>query len=53
MNSKKELGYRTENTAGRIHNELNDSLKELNELADNLGLPKEFAFGTNEKKSEN
>jgi len=42
------LGFRSENTAGRVHNELSHALKELNEMAADLGLPTEFSVGKKE-----
>jgi hypothetical protein len=42
---QKQLGFKPENTEGKLKNELNNALTELNEMATELGLPTEFAQG--------
>ncbi len=47
---QRELGYREENTKGRLQNELNAALKEINSMAGDLGLPTEFGRGKKKKE---
>tara|TARA_B110001450_G_scaffold222697_1_gene219387 strand:+ start:307 stop:2745 length:2439 start_codon:yes stop_codon:yes gene_type:complete len=45
---QRRLGYRSENTEGKIKNELNNALTDLNEMAADLGIPTEFGQGKKE-----
>ena len=44
------LGFHSESGDGKIHNELNNALKDLNESASQLGLPTEFSTGKPKKE---
>lgn len=44
-----ELGIRVENSEGRINRELNEALKELNSMANDLGLPTDHGAGFRNK----
>lgn len=49
---QKQLGLRVQNPQAKAQQDMLDTLKELNEQAENLGLPTDFSVGTQKKDVE-